>query len=163
MATITAFILIGTAHQKQSGIIPTHYIALYEGENPSLSLYKLDNNKEIIRIRPSANKLVDNIYLLIHTFVLKAEVNSTDGMNGKEIHKLYNDKKENITCEQIIENLKSYDFKVVFNILTGSTLLNQLDRIKHYPNDFEVTTPKFRKEYNDQMDKVEYYTKEDED
>jgi len=156
MATVTAFILIGIAHQKLSGIIPNHYIALYEGDNPSLSLHRIDNNKEIIRIRPPGKKLVDNIYLLIHTFVLKAEVNSIDGMNGKEIHRLYNDRKENITCEQIMKNIKTYDLKVVFNILTGSTLLNQLDRIKDYPNDFEVTTPKFRKEYNDKMSKVEY-------
>jgi len=155
MATITAFILVGTAHQKQSGIIPNHYITLYESENPSLSLYSFDNNKEIIRIRPSINKLVDNIYLLIHTFVLKADVNSVNGMNGKEIHKLFNDRKRDITCEKIMKNLKTYELKVVFNILTGSKLLNQLDRIKDYPNDFEVTTPIFRKEYNEQTGKIE--------
>jgi hypothetical protein len=156
MATITAFILIGTAHQNHSGIIPTHYIALYESDNPSLSLHKFDGNKEIIRIRPPVEKLVDNIYLLIHTFILRAEVNSTEGMNGKEIHKLYNDRKKYFTCEEIIENLKTYDLKVVFNILVGSTLLNNLDRIKNYPSDFEITTPKFRKEYSNQTGKVEF-------
>ena len=156
MSTITAFILIGTAHQNQSGIIPTHYIALYESDHPSLSLHKLDSGKEIIRIRPTVEKLVDNIYLLIHTFILKAEVNLTDGMNGKEIHGLYNVRKANMTYEQIMESLETYDFKVVFNILSGSTLLNQLDRIRDYPNDFEVITPKFRKEYSYQTEKVEF-------
>ena len=156
MATITAFILIGTAHQNHSGIIPTHYISLYENDHPSLSLYKFDSNKEIIRIRPNAEKLVDNIYLLIHTFILKAEVNSTDGMNGKEIHKLYNERKENMTYKQIMENIKTYDLKVVFNLFVGSSLLNQLDRIKEYPNDFEVTTPKFQKEYSNRTEKVEF-------
>ena len=156
MSTITAFILIGTAHQNHSGIIPTHYISLYENDNPSLSLHKIGNDKEIIRIRPSVDKLVDNIFLLIHTFVLKAEINLTENMNGKEIHKLYNDKREYLTCEKIMENIKTYDLKVVFNILVGSTLLNQLDRIKDYPNDFEVTTPKFRKEYNNQTGKEEF-------
>jgi hypothetical protein len=156
MATITAFILIGKAHQNHSGIIPTHYIELYESDHPSLSLYKFDNNKEIIRIRPDREKLVDNIYLLIHTFILKADVDSTDGMNGKEIHGFYNYRKNNITYEQIMESLKTYDLKVVFNILIGSTLLNQLDRIKDYPSDFEVTTPKFRREYNKQTGKVEF-------
>ena len=38
-------------------------------------------------------------------------------MNGKEIHQLYNDKKENMAQEKLLENLKTYDFKVVFNIL----------------------------------------------
>ena len=50
MSTITAFILIGKAHQNNSGIIPTHYIALYENDHPSLSLKMIDSNKEIIRI-----------------------------------------------------------------------------------------------------------------
>jgi hypothetical protein len=156
MSTITAFILIGTTHQNYSGIIPTHYIALYENEYPSLSLHNINNNKEIIRIRPSVEKLVDNIFLLIHTFILKAEVNSTDGMNGKEIHKMFNNRKENMTYEQIMENLKTYDLKVVFNILTGSKLLNYLDRIRDYPCDFEVTIPIFRNEYNNQTGKVEF-------
>ena len=146
MATITAFIFIGKAHQDYSGIIPSHYIALYESEHPSLSLYKIDNPKEIIRIRPPEEKLIDNIYLLIHTFILKAEANLIENMNGKELHKLYNVKKENITYEKLMENIKTYDIKVVFNILAGSSLLNQLDRINDYPNDFEVTTPKFRNE-----------------
>ena len=156
MSTITAFILIGTAHLNHSGIIPTHYIALYEGDHPSLSLHCINSNKEIIRIRPTADKLVDNIYLLIHTFVLRAETNSIKGLNGKGIHKLYNDKKDSLTYEQIMRNFETYDVKVAFNILAGSSLLNQLDRIKEYPNDFEVTTPKFRKEYSNQTGKVEF-------
>ena len=156
MATITAFILIGTADENYSGIIPTHYISLYESDHPSLSLHRIDNNKEIIRIRPTAEKLVDNIYLLIHTFILKAEINLTDNMSGKEIHKLFNEKRKYFTYEQIMENLKTYDVKVVFNILAGSSLINQMDRIKDYPNDFEVTTSKFRKEYSVRSGKVEF-------
>ena len=156
MSSITAFILIGTAHQNHGGIIPTHYIALYENDSPSLSIHNISTNKEIIRIRPSTAKLVDNIYLLIHTFILKAEINSTENMNGKDLHKLYNERKKNMTCEQIMENIKTYDLKVVFNILDGSTLINQLDRIKDYPNDFEVTLPKFHREYNNRTGEVEF-------
>jgi len=77
-------------------------------------------------------------------------------MNGKEIHKLYNDKRMNMTTDKIIEHIKTYDLKTVFNILAGSTLLNQLDRVKDYPNDFEVTTPKFCKKYNYQEGKEEF-------
>ena len=156
MATITAFIFIGKAHENNSGIIPSHYIALYEGEHPSLSLHRIDSAKEIIRIRPTEEKLVDNIYLLIHTFILKAEANLTENMNGKEMHKLYNNIKENMTYEKLKENIETYDVKVVFNILTGSSLLNHLDKINDYPNDFEVTTPKFRNEYRVRTGKVEY-------
>lgn len=156
MATITAFIIVGKTHENYGGIIPSHYIALYESEHPSLSLHRIDNAKEIVRIRPPEDKLVDNIYLLIHTFILKAEQNSTENMNGKEIHKLYNSKKENMTYEKLMESFETYDVKVVFNILAGSCLLNHLDRINDYPNDFEVTTPRFRNEYRVRTGKVEY-------
>ena len=155
MATMTAFVLIGKTHQNQSGINPTHYIMLYEAEQPSLSLHGFDNNKEIIRIRPTAEKLVDNIYLLIHTFVLKADISLNDNMTGKEMHKVFNEEKSNMTYEKIIMSLETYDFKVVFNILIGSTILKQINRIKEYPNDYEVTMPKFRKEYNYQTDRIE--------
>ena len=156
MAAITALILVGTAHQNLTGINPTHYVMLYENDQPSLSLHKFENNKEIIRIRPTAEKLVDNIYLLIHTFVLKAEIFLNDNMSGKEIHKVYNEEKSKLTFEKISASLETYNFKVVFNIFAGSTLLNQLERIKDYPNDFEVTISKFRKEYSYRTEKVEY-------
>jgi hypothetical protein len=156
MSTISAFIFIGSADQNHSGIIPTHYVMLSEDDHPSLSLHRIGNNIEIIRIRPAVEKLVDNIYLLIYTFVLKSEVFITTGMDGKEIHKLYNREKENLTYEQLMSCLETCDLKVVFNILAGSSLLGQLDRIKAYPNDFEVTTAKFRKEYSYKTGKVEY-------
>jgi len=40
------------------------------------------------------------------------------------------------------------NMKVVFNILDESSLLNQIDIIKNYPLDCEVTTPKYSREYN---------------
>ena len=39
-------------------------------------------------------------------------------------------------------------FKIVFNILDDSHLLGQVDIIKAYPNDFEVTLPAIKKEYD---------------
>ena len=156
MATITAFIFIGKSHENYGGIIPSHYITLYESDHPSLSLYRIDNAKEIIRIRPTKEKLVDNIYLLIHTFILQIESNFSENISGKEMHKLFNEKKENMTYEKLMKNIDTYDVKVVFNILTGSSLLNHLDRINDYPNEFEVTTPKFRNEYRVRTGKFEY-------
>ena len=72
------------------------------------------------------------------------------------LYKFNGYKKINMTTDKIIEYIKTYDLKTVFNILAGSKLLNQMDRIKDYPNDFEVTTPKFRKEYSYQTGKEEF-------
>jgi len=44
--------------------------------------------------------------------------------------------------------LGEHRIKVVFNLLAGSHLLNQIDRIKSYPNDVEITRPSFKKEFN---------------
>ena len=54
----------------------------------------------------------------------------------------------------IVDLFKKNRVKVVFNILDDSHLLTQLDAIKKYPNDFEVTLPVMKKEYNAWSQKV---------
>ena len=45
MATTTAIILIGHAHQNHSGINPTHLIRFTENDRPALILQQLEGNK----------------------------------------------------------------------------------------------------------------------
>lgn len=46
------------------------------------------------------------------------------------------------------------NMKLVFNIFDGSHLLSQLDIIKNYPNDFEVTLPALKKEFDVWANKI---------
>lgn len=156
MATTTATIFIGQAHQNHSGINPTHMIRFTENDKPALILQMLDGNSENKVIIPTIENTVNDIYLMIAVFVLKKITPS------KEIHNLQRkslydilDKQERFELyaetKKIFESTK---IKLVFNVLDGSHLLNQIDIIKKYPNDFEVTLPTIKKEYDAWSNKI---------
>jgi len=147
MGTLTAFVFIGTSHQNHGGINPTHYISLSENSRPCLQLRRMDNNKEIIAIIPTVECMVDDIHFLVYAFVLEQKYKNFD-YNLKEMHQLFTDDERKSIYDEVRNGLKGINIKLVFNILAESTLLNQLDKIKQYPNDYEVTTPIFSKEYS---------------
>ncbi len=45
MATVTASILVGTVHQNDGGISPTHQLLLSENSRPAWSLFSMDSAK----------------------------------------------------------------------------------------------------------------------
>lgn len=156
MATTTATILIGQAHPNHGGINPTHFIRFTENDRPALILQAIDEQMERKVIIPTVEDTVNDIYLMIAVFILKKVTPS------KEIHTLKKkslyeilDKNERLhlysETRKIFEELK---IKIVFNILDDSHLLNQVDIIKSYPNDFEVTLPALKKEYDAWANKI---------
>ena len=101
-------------------------------------------------IVPTIENTIDDIYLMIAIYILKKiepskEIHSLtrtslyDILSNDERHQLYIKAKN---------ELKINTIKVVFNILDESHLLQQLEAIKSYPNDFEVTLPSMKSEYN---------------
>ena len=44
---------------------------------------------------------------------------------------------------------------MVINILDDSHLLSVIEQIKKYPNDFEITLPSIKKEFNAWSNKIE--------
>jgi hypothetical protein len=150
MATTTATIFIGRAHPNDSGIIPTHLIRFTENDRPALILQSLGGKYQSKVVIPTIENTVDDIYLMIAVYILKEVQPSKDIHNIKRdsLYELF-DKQErlNLYAEtmKIIENTQ---IKVVFNILDNSHLLTQIEIIKSYPNDFEVTLPAMKKEFN---------------
>jgi len=147
MGTLTAFIFIGTSHPNHGGINPTHYITLSENSRPCLELKSFDNNKEIIRIIPTIENMIDDIYFLIYSFIIKKNKSNQD-FHLKEMFELYTDEERKLLYEEVKTGLKGINMKIVFNLLDGSVLLCQTDKIKEYPTDCEITTPLFIKEFN---------------
>jgi len=156
MATTTATILIGNAHQNNSGINPTHIIRFTENDRPALILQSLDEQMERKVIIPTLENTIDDIYLMISVFILKelslsCEIQNlvmeslNDTIEEKERYLLYAEGK------RIFEKTK---IKLVFNIFDDSHLLNQIDVIKTYPSDFEVTLPVLKKEFDVWANKV---------
>jgi len=150
MATTTATILIGQAHQNHSGINPTHIIRFTENDRPALILQSLDGNPERKVIVPTVENTVNDIYLMIAVFILK-KVNPSKEIHNLERKSLYDILEEKERLSLYSETRKTFEetkIKIVFNILDDSHLLNHIDIIKTFPNDFEVTLPTLKKEFD---------------
>ena len=90
MATTTATIFIGCAHQNDSGIIPSHIILFNEGDRPSFVLQSLDDNSARKIVIPTLENTIDDLYLTIATLVLDQvkthkEIHSSNGLSLYEI------------------------------------------------------------------------------
>jgi hypothetical protein len=156
MATTTATILIGRAHQNNSGINPTHIIFFTENDRPAIIVKSLEEKSENRVVIPTIDNTVDDIYLTIAVYILNGFKPSKELANANRDslgHILDLDQRINLYNETLIFFSKNR-IKVVFNILDNSHLLTQLDAIKKYPNDFEVTLPVMKKEYNEWSQKV---------
>jgi hypothetical protein len=156
MASTTAIILVGQAHQNHSGINPTHLIQFTENSRPALILNDLEGKSESIVIVPTLENTIDDIYLMIATFILK-QIKPTKDLNdihGNSMYELFTNDERFSLYKQSFDIFQKNNVKVVFNILDGSLLKHQIDIIKKYPNDFEVTQTTLKKEYNAWSDKI---------
>ncbi len=156
MATTTATILIGGAHQNNSGINPTHIILFTENDRSAIILKSLEGKSEDKVVIPTIENTVDDIYLTIAVYVfnwLKPSIQLANVNRDSLSEILKQDERINLYNEALMF-FKKNRVKVVFNILHDSHLLTQLDAIKKYPNDFEVTLPVMKKEYNAWSQKV---------
>jgi hypothetical protein len=156
MATTTATILIGRAHQNDSGINPTHFIQFTENDRPALILQAIEGESKKIAIIPTIENTIDDIYLMIAVFVLKALKPSKkiNTITRKSLYEILNEDERKTLYKKTKDILTANRIKVVFNILDNSHLLNLLKQIKKYPNDFEVTLPALKKELDVWSNKV---------
>jgi hypothetical protein len=146
MATTTATIFIGQAHQNDSGIIPTHLIQFTENDMPGIKLINLSTLKSI-KFIPSHDRPVDDIFLIISIYGLGG-ISITKQLESNCISEVFekNELKELYDLSKNI--LETQRIKTVFNLLDNSILLSHIEDIKQYPNDFEITTPAYKKEYD---------------
>lgn len=156
MATTTAIILVGYAHQNNSGINPTHIIRFTENDRPALILQNLEVNNDHKVIIPTLENTVNDIYLMIAVFILKKVSPSKEihNFNRESLYDILDKNERFILYSDAKKIIEETNIKVVFNILDDSHLLNQIDLIKSYPNDFEVTLPALKKEYNAWANKI---------
>ena len=156
MATTTATILIGRAHQNDSGINPTHLIQFTENDRPALILHSIEGGSKKVVIIPTIENTIDDIYLMIAVFVLKAIKPSKklNSITRKSLYEILDEEERKTLYKKTKEILTANRIKVVFNILDNSHLLNLLKQIKKYPNDIEITLPAFKKEFDAWSNKV---------
>lgn len=157
MATTTALIFVGQAHQNNSGINPTHLIQFTENDRPALILRDIEGRGQVKVIIPTIENTIDDIYLMISVFILK-QVKPSKEIHNHSRNSLYDILEENERQNlylKTIDVLKKHRIKVVMNILDDSHLLSLIEQIKKYPNDFEITLPSIKKEFNAWSNKIE--------
>lgn len=147
MSTTTASIFIGHAHPNDGGVIPSHWIQFTEGSIPAVYLYALENPKEPVKMIPTVDHTIDDIYLMIVIFVMNGLQIGRE-IQHKSMYDLFTEAERKSLYDEAKAYLAEHRIKVVFNLLVGCHLLNQLDLIKAYPEDVEITTPAFKKEYS---------------
>jgi hypothetical protein len=150
MATTTATIFIGTAHQNNSGINPTHLIRLTENSRTALILHDLQGVEKTRTIIPSPIDIIDDIYLIIAVHIINGIKPNKDleNINRTRLDEIFELQERSELYNQTKKLIQDINIKVVFNILDSSILNSQIDRIKEFPNDFEITTSTHKKEYN---------------
>ena len=156
MATTTATILIGHAHQNDSGIVPSHIIRFTENDRPAFILHSLESIEEDIVIIPTVESTIDDLYLMIAVFILN-KLDSAILLHSKErksIYEIYDNNQRADFYNKTKLIIQESKIKVVFNLLENCHLLNQIHIIKQYPNDYEVTVPLIKNEYSAWSGKV---------
>lgn len=150
MATTTATIFIGSAHPNHSGINPTHLIRLTENSRPALLLQPLQGQESVKVVIPTLENIVDDIYLMIAVYILQKVTPTKEIHTAKRtsLYDIFHEKERLSLYAETRKVIEATEIKVVFNILDDSHLLTQLDAIKNYPSDFEVTLPAFKNEFN---------------
>jgi hypothetical protein len=143
MATDTAYMLVGTAHQNDGGMIPTHELTLSENSRPSWSLYKRRGPKPISVWTPTVEDMLEDGLLMAGLLAIgdKSLTDAAKVVSPK--CELYDDilpesrKRLHELCREIPPTNK-----VTLTVLRGSTILRQLPVLEKYQIDVEVCVSK---------------------
>jgi len=147
MGSATAQLLIGSSHPHHGGITPTHQVFLYENDKPVLQFSSLEPNggAEFVRWIPTVQTMLEDALLMVcvHALevssVVEAFKEARQGLPDKDLCLYDIDAAARTRLYDLaITALSRSGAKVVFTVLSGSTLLNQLWRLEGYKFEMEV-------------------------
>lgn len=161
MATLTAQILVGSAHPNHGGINPTHYLFLSENDRPAWilvpeNIFNTGANKVEKKITwmPTVENMLEDALLMIVIHVLEnkeiTELAQKYVRNKRDdCVELYQDINSQY-LEKLYEKCRAVDarYKIVVTVLEGSSIQNQLKVIDNYKMDVEVCIPKYSRQYS---------------
>lgn len=143
MERYTAQVLIGECRLCNGGLIPEYQIFLSENENPVLILREIHSDREWLWF-PGKESIVDDIFLMISSVILEEiEINTLKRLSLLEE---YTEKERYDYYELVREKSQYWDKKIIFNLFRNSLLKNQLEHLKDYGCNMEVTTTRYLKE-----------------
>lgn len=151
MGSATAQLLIGESHPHHGGIIPTHQVFLYENDRPVLQLTKVgaSGGSKVTRWVPTVQNMLEDALLMVCVSSLRA-ANVIEAFKAACRGPRQRIPDENLCLNDIDAVVRAhlYDLsktvlsqsgvKLVFTVLCGSTLINQLSRLEGYKFEMEV-------------------------
>lgn len=159
MASTTAFIFVGGTDLYHGGIYPTHFIELTENSRPALILHSYQVKRPPLVVIPTVENMADDVFLMICVYIMK-KLNPVKQLHTKNKTSLYDileDQERFELYKQAKAIFETNYIYIVFNLLIGSTLLRQIDKIKEYPINCEVTVPLFKKVFDRYNAETSYY------
>lgn len=160
MATLTAQILIGSAHPNHDGINPTHYLFLSENHRPAWLLVDQnifqDDRSGFTKVTwiPTFENMLEDALLMVGINILKnREIIEMAKCVFREIEakrvELYSNFSESQlnTLYRKCREITNYP-KMIISVFKGSTIEKQLAVLEKYKMDVEVCAPIYSRLYS---------------
>jgi hypothetical protein len=153
MATVTAYILVGTAHQNHGGICPAHQLLLSENSRPAWSLYTMHSAQPQAVWIPTVENMLDDGLLMAGLLVVKdpalVAAAAAFRRNYADRAELFEDISED-DRHRLYELCRAIgpETKLVVTVLEGSSLASQLAVLRRYSLGVEVCQSIYRREYS---------------
>ena len=143
MEKYTAQVLIGDCYVCNGGIVPKYQIFLSEDKNPLLILREVQSEREWLWF-PGKESMVDDIFLMISSVIMEEmEIKTLERLSLLEE---YTEKERFDFYELVRKKTQKRYKKLLFNLFNNSLLEKQLEHLKDYGCNMEVTTTHYLKE-----------------
>ncbi|MCM3569312.1 hypothetical protein [Neobacillus mesonae] len=162
MGTFTAQILVGQKHSYDNGILNiSHTLYLSENSRPAWILTPADifkehepTNSNRVTWIPTLENMLEDALVMIGLYVLKDKnlirlVNQYFQDANKEFIELYQDiHPENLQELYIHVRSITSSHKILLSVFQDSSILKQIQVLKHYQNDIEVCKSIYSKQFS---------------
>ena len=138
-----AQILIGEHKLKHGGVIPEYQLFLTDGKENLMLMKELHGSGEWIWY-PSKDCLLDDIFLMISSIVFGETIVEHPGKLSLMDH--YTEKERFDFYEMVKSQSKNWQKKVFINIFDSSPIKDQLEHIRDYNCDVEITKTRYLRE-----------------
>jgi len=147
----TAQVLIGQSNLGNGGVIPEYQLFLSEGNETLLLMKELKGTNEWLWY-PSRDCILDDIFLMISSIVFREiKVEHPEKMSLMD-H--YTEKERFDFYEMVKERSRYWDKKIFLNIFDSSPVDDQLEYIKEYNCDVEITKTQYLRESDPHSGKI---------
>lgn len=143
MSAYTTQVLIGEYNLENGGVIPEYQLFLSQMDNTLLLMKDLQGFNEWVWY-PSKDSILDDIFLMISSIVFREmKVEHPENLSLMEHYT----EKERFDSYELVKGRSQYWTKKIFlNVFDSSPIDDQLEYIKEYNCDVEITKTKYLRE-----------------